>query len=690
VNHCLKRLRIVLQCNLLYYLIVLFIIIYISLFVVTYKVKHVYDFNNKVFNIRINNYEVDGNKLKINTNNLVCFYYFNTLNEKIEFINDYSLGDTIMVYGTLKIPNNNTIPNTFNYKKYLYYNDIEYILIIKNFYKIKDNKNIFYNIKNNIYKRINNINHNEYIYAYILGNTSYIDNNIYNRYKENGITHLFAVSALHITMFSNIIFTILRKFKINYNTSFIIVFLLLFFYSFIVDFSPSVLRAFIFFSLNKIFKILNIKTNKTNILILTIFIILLINPKNIYNNGFILSIVISLFIIIYKTYNKLSLFKINIISFLSSLPIIINNYYEFNLLSIFNNMIFIPFISSIVFPFSIIAFIIPKLSFILKILTNILEIISSVCSNVLTINIIIRKLNIIEIIIYYLLLILFIKKDKKYIYILLLLIIIIYINPIQNDSVIFFDVNQGDSSLIIVDKQSILVDTGGIIKKEVEEWEKHSIENNIYTSLITYFKSIGLRNLDYLIISHGDYDHMGEAINLVNNFIVEKVIFNCGPYNDLEKELIKVLNKKKILYYSCVKELNVDNNKLHFLQTKEYDNENDNSNVIYTELNGYKFMFMGDASINTEKEILDKYNLPNIDILKVGHHGSKTSSGKEFINEINPKYVIISVGKNNRYGHPNKEVLDNLKKSKKYRTDEDGSIMFKIINNNLKMETYSP
>ncbi len=177
---------------------------------------------------------------------------------------------------------------------------------------------------------------------------------------------------------------------------------------------------------------------------------------------------------------------------------------------------------------------------------------------------------------------------------------------------------------------------------------------------------------------------------MVNNFKVEKVIFNCGAYNNLEKEIIKILDKKKIKYYSCIKELNIDKDKLYFLQTKEYDNENDNSNVIITELDGYKFMFMGDASSTTEKEILDKYNLLNIDVLKVGHHGSKTSSSKVFINEINPKYSVISVGKKNRYGHPNKEVLETLNESKIYRTDEDGSIMFKIKNNKLKIETCSP
>ena len=87
---------------------------------------------------------------------------------------------------------------------------------------------------------------------------------------------------------------------------------------------------------------------------------------------------------------------------------------------------------------------------------------------------------------------------------------------------------------------------------------------------------------------------------------------------------------------------------------------------------------------------MNKYNLPDIDVLKIGHHGSKTSSSEYFINEIKPNYSIISVGKNNRYGHPNKEVLEILKDSKIYRTDQDGSIMFKIKNNKLKIETCNP
>ena len=99
---------------------------------------------------------------------------------------------------------------------------------------------------------------------------------------------------------------------------------------------------------------------------------------------------------------------------------------------------------------------------------------------------------------------------------------------------------------------------------------------------------------------------------------------------------------------------------------------------------------MGDAGIEVEKDLLEKYNLKNMDILKVGHHGSKTSSSKTFIDEINPTYSIISVGRNNRYGHPALDTLKNLEQSKIYRTDLNGSVVFKIKNNLLKIETIQP
>ena len=154
--------------------------------------------------------------------------------------------------------------------------------------------------------------------------------------------------------------------------------------------------------------------------------------------------------------------------------------------------------------------------------------------------------------------------------------------------------------------------------------------------------------------------------------------------------LIKNLDKKKIPYYSCIKGLNIDDNKLYFFNNNDYGNENDNSSVIYIELNNHKFLFMGDAGVEVEEDLIEKYNLQDIDVLKVGHHGSRTSSSQNFIDKMDPKYSLISVGENNKFGHPNENVLDNLEDSKIYRTDQDGSIMFKIKNNKLKIETCNP
>ena len=127
------------------------------------------------------------------------------------------------------------------------------------------------------------------------------------------------------------------------------------------------------------------------------------------------------------------------------------------------------------------------------------------------------------------------------------------INFVNNNYIMFMDVNQGDSTFIVVNKKATLIDTGGILQSNKDKYD-YNITNN---RTIPYLKSKGIKKIDNLILTHGDYDHMGEAINLVENFKVEKVIFNCGLYNDLENKLIEVLDKKKIKYYSCIKELNI-------------------------------------------------------------------------------------------------------------------------------------
>ena len=240
-----------------------------------------------------------------------------------------------------------------------------------------------------------------------------------------------------------------------------------------------------------------------------------------------------------------------------------------------------------------------------------------------------------------------------------------------SDYIQMIDVKQGDSFLISLHHQTVLIDTGGLYQEGTL----------FYHTLSPTLKSLGITKLQALVLSHGDKDHMGEALTLVNHYKVEKVIFNCGEYNDLETELIKILKRKKIKYDTCIQELKINNHPFLFLNTKDYDNENENSNVIYTEIGKYRFLFMGDAGIPKEKDLLKEYNLPEIDVLKVGHHGSKTCSSKDFIQKINLKYSLISAGKDNKFNHPHEEVLNVLKYSKIYRTDEDGSVIFKIKNN---------
>ena len=655
------------------------------------KINSNYDIpniNSDNFELIISDYKVNDKTITIYFDNFIGKYYVNNYEEVKIFKNNYSFGDKVLVNGEVNIPNNNTIPNGFNYKEYLYHKKIYYIIKIDNIKIINKNNNLFSNIKNYIYKRIDSIKYNEYLYAFILGKSYYIDSDVLNNYKVNGVTHLFALSGLHVSMFSNILIYIFNKLRLNEKFSYFLTSIFLLFFAFIASFTPSILRAVLFFILSSINKIYYFYIKPKYLLYIVFSILIFINPYYIYDTGFILSFSISFFILLfnenYKIKNSiLSILVISILSLFSSLPIIINMSYEINILGFINNIFFIPFVTYLVFPLSIIVVFIGKLSFLLNILVSIMEYISKISVNLLNIKLYFSKLNLLYIFIYYILLILVVKKVRvKKLFIIFIIFLYFKCYMDRNDYVYYIDIGQGDSILFVDEnKNSILIDTGGKVNSK-----SNLMKNNV----IPFFKSIGLKRIDYLVLTHGDYDHMGEAVNLVNNFKVKKVIFNCGNFNTLETELIKLLKIKKIKYYSCIKELNIDNNKLYFLQTKEYDNENDNSNVIYTELDGYKFMFMGDSGVEKEKDILNKYNISGIDVLKIGHHGSKTSSSKEFINEINPNYSIISVGKNNRYGHPNKEVLNNLSDSKIYRTDQDGSIMFNIKKNKLRIKTYSP
>lgn len=688
----MKKLKILLLLKILFLCISITLIIVKFLTFKTKPLPNKNEFIGEILDVKIKNEKIT---IKLNTDEKILINYYIKKNENYS---NLKIGSIIKVEGKLDYPKKNTNFNLFNYKNYLLSEKIYFVLTANKITYIKDTDNIFFKAKNLLINYINNFKTKDYLYTFILGNTSLLEQDTKESFQNNGISHLFAVSGMHITLISTLLMYLLKKITKNHDISYIITIFILLFYTFITNFSSSILRAFLLFLLiyiNKKFKF-NLKT--IEIIMLILLILLMYNPFYIYSIGFKFTFIISIILILFS--KKINNFKnyfskllmTSLISFFVSLPIVINNFFEINLISPLLNLIFVPFISIIIFPFSLISLIFPFLDNTFYIIVKFMENISIYINNTLSINIIIGKMNLIMIVIYYLLTLICLNKVlvKKYIYVLpIITLILIYSNINyfnKNLIVTMLDVGQGDSLMIAFpnNKGNILIDTGGIVNFTKTNYEIST------STIIPYLKSIGIKKINYLVLTHGDFDHMGEAVNLVNGFKVEQVVFNCGEFNDLEKELIKVLNQKKIKYYSCVKELNIDNNKLYFLQTKKYDNENDNSNVIYTELNGYKFMFMGDAGVDKEKDILDKYNLSNVDVLKVGHHGSKTSSSKEFIDEINPKYGIISVGKNNRYGHPNKEILNNLENSKIYRTDQDGSIMFKIKNDKLEIETCSP
>ena len=602
------------------------------------------------------------------------------------------LGSKVKVEGTFALPDKNTTKGLFNYRNYLLSRGIVWTIEVEKIQILSEKTSFLLFVKDQLSGLLKTRENSEYYQMIIFGDSSSIPESFEEAIRTLGISHLFALSGSHLTFISFFLFYLLRKVFDNEKKVYLIVCVLLFGYVSMTNFSVSLIRSYVFFVLFKANRLYHWNFKNTTLFFYILGVFLLYHPWWIYDLGFQYSFLICFYLLVFSKWLSssnylISVFKISTMAFLVSAPISMFHFYELHLLSIFWNLLFVPFFTFIIFPICFLSFICPLFDPVFSFLVSLLEIMVSQASSIPFGYLVWMRLPLV----WYLLLEVFIyfsfqgilRKNYFYVKVTFLFFLLHFIFPTLRSSatVTFFDVGQGDSTIIVLPRNEkvIMIDTG--VSTDGKRMSRE---------IIPYLKSLGCRKVDSLILTHGDYDHMGEAINLVENFKVEKVIFNCGEYNDLEKELIKVLDKKKIPYYSCIKELNIDKNKLYFLQTKEYDNENDNSNVIYTELNGYKFMFMGDASSTTEYEILNEYNLPDIDVLKVGHHGSKTSSSEEFINEIKPKYSIISVGKNNRYGHPNKEVLNNLKDSKIYRTDEDGSVMFKIKNNKLKIETCVP
>lgn len=670
----MKKLKIILPFSIL-------VILYV-LFAINNKPLSKYSLNDKEITGYIYACQTKEGKttLKVKGKENILINYYENFNCK--------LGQKIKAIGEMKLPNKNTNFNLFNYQNYLLSEKIYYTFTANNI-KIFNNKpNIFYQIKNTLYNHTQKYKTENYLKALVLGDDNGLSENIKDSYQTNGISHLLAISGTQITFFSCILLFIFNKI-FSKTTSYLLIIIFLVFYLFVTNFQASILRATIFFIILTINKQFELKINTINLLTITCGILLVYNPYYIYNLGFLLSFTVSFFLIFFSKIisNKHNYFAknlaISLIAFLSSTPILINNFFQLNLLSPLINLYFIPFMTFIVYPIALLTFIFKPLDNLLFILVKIMENASLILSKINFLNISLCHINIIIFIAYYILIIFILykwSKGKNYIVIFFIVLVIHhninYLNP--NSSLTMLDVGQGDSILIKLknNKGNILIDTGG--QKSYDGKEPFDIAKNI---TIPYLKSEGINHIDYLILTHGDFDHAGMTINLIKNFKVNHLILN-KENNDLEKQITKTFKRKITNISKGV--ITINNIKLFFLNGINSHDENNDSLIIYTKIENQNILLMGDASKESENYLLNTYNLPKMDILKVGHHGSNTSSSKKFISVVSPKISLISAGKNNVYGHPHQITLQTLKNSKIFTTKNDGAIKINLKNLTIK------
>lgn len=618
-------------------------------------------------------------------------------------------GDSLYIEGEFKQPEEARNYKGYNYKQYLKTKKIIGTVELEKAKILKSSNGSFiHNIQKYIKDTINGTLTDEegnLLLAILLGDKDKLSEDIQESFKTSNLSHMLAVSGAHVSYIILGLTYVLQNSIIGKKNGKIVCIIFLLAFMAITNFTPSVTRACIMAILTLFSSIIYRKSDVYTNISVAALITLIFNPYSLLDLGFQLSYggTIGIIIFIKRIQEKKSNSKVinyikqmALVSIYANIIIIPIMMYHFNTVSftfIISNIMASPILGIIVitgFLFIIASITVKPLTRLIAIfikpILSILIKISQICSKLPFSNILVVTPYMFNVISYYAIILYCIKskKNNKCKIIICLLIVLILINFIiyifpQKLRIFFIDVGQGDSTLIITpDKKTVLIDGGGSDSFDVGE-----------KVLLPYLLDRRILKIDYVLISHFDTDHCGGILTImekvkVKNIIISEQAEHSENYERFKKLMIhkkirlievKKGDKIKIGRYSEFKIL---------FPTSRLLSENplnNNSIVAQFNYNNFKMLFTGDIEKLAEQQILkaEKAEI-RADILKVAHHGSKTSSIPEFIKAVKPKIALIGVGKNNTFGHPNQQTIKNLEniKCRIYRTDLQGEIIIKI------------
>ncbi|MBL3716660.1 DNA internalization-related competence protein ComEC/Rec2 [Lactococcus garvieae] len=505
-------------------------------------------------------------------------------------------------------------------------------------------------------------------------------------YTSLGIIHLFALSGMQVNFFIELLRKILLRLGLSQSIVFFIQVPFSIFYAFITGLSVSILRAL----LQK-----NLPMKRTvDKFSLTFILLLLFKPNFLMTAGGQLTMIYSFLLVIFSgKFNHVKGIKKTLLDStvlaVGVLPLLIFHFHSFQPLSILLTLFFSLIFDFLLLPGLLLLFLLSLLGINLIFFNDFfifLESIIKVVESLFQYPLVLGKPDVLFLLLLFGFSGLFIDFYKKktwnlVLFSVLFLLFFLVKNPRQA-SITMVDVGQGDS-ILLQDKwnrRNILIDTGGKLNLGSDEsWKSVSYKSNAEKTLIPYLKSQGIGTVETLILTHPDEDHMGDLEILSQKMKIKHIYISetALKKKSFAKKLSKL--KSKVHFAREGDKLPIFDGHLHFLATGlEGRSNNDNSLVTFGEFYGKKFLFTGDLEEEGERDLQKRYPNLQTDVLKVGHHGSKSSSKVEFLKNLKPKIALISVGKNNRYKHPSQETLKNLSAEniKIYRTDQQGATRF--------------